>query len=314
MIEVDQLTHYYGTHRALSDVSLRIEDREIVGFLGLNGAGKSTMLRILAGLSLPSAGTVKIDGVDATTAPDALRRRIGFLPDEPPLHREMRVEDFLLWAGQVKGRTRKEVEAELPGAIEICKIGDVAKRLISELSFGFRKRVGIALAIIHRPDFVILDEPIGGLDPVQIVEMRQVVRTLQERATVLISSHILSEITQTCDRILVLHEGRLVAEGTEQELSRRLGRGSRLSLTLRGDRGAVETALSGFDRVGSFELSEAGDSLLQARVVMREDAREDLIRMLVEGNIGIRLLEEGEPELERVFLGLTREEGKAASP
>jgi ABC-2 type transport system ATP-binding protein len=310
MIEVRDLTHYYGAHRALSDVSLRIEDREIVGFLGLNGAGKSTMLRILAGLQLPSAGTVTIDGVDASASPDLVRRRIGFLPDEPPLHREMRVDEFLRWAGQLKGRTKAEVDEVLPRALEICQIADVSKRLISELSFGYRKRVGIALTIVHRPDLIILDEPIGGLDPVQIVEMRSVVKNLQEHATVLISSHILSEITQTCDRILVLHEGKLVAEGTEQELSDRIGSGGRLVLTLRGDRARIEGVLGGLDGVDGFELEDGhGDGdLVPARVQLSADVREDLVRALVEAGIGVRRLEEGEAELERVFLGLTKDD------
>lgn len=311
MIEVQNLTHYYGTHRALSDVSLRIDDREIVGFLGLNGAGKSTMLRILAGLQLPSAGTVKIDGVDASASPDLVRRRIGFLPDEPPLHREMRVDEFLRWAGQLKGRTRAEVDEVLPQALEICQITDVSRRLISELSFGYRKRVGIALTIVHRPDLVILDEPIGGLDPVQIVDMRTVVKNLQERATVLISSHILSEITQTCDRILVLHEGRLVAEGTEQELAHRLGSGGRLVLTLRGDRERIEGVLRDADGVDEFALERDEGGLVQVRAQLSGDVREQLVRALVAADVGVRRLEEGEAELERVFLDLTREGAKA---
>jgi ABC-2 type transport system ATP-binding protein len=306
MIEVENLSHYYGTHRALSDVTIKIEDREIVGFLGLNGAGKSTMLRILAGLLLPSAGTVKIAGVEATYAPDALRRRIGFLPDEPPLHREMRVDEFLRWAGQVKGRTKKEVEAALPEAMETTQITDVRKKLISELSFGFRKRVGIALTIIHKPELVILDEPIAGLDPVQIVDMRSVVQSLRERATVLISSHILSEITQTCDRILVLHEGRLVAEGTEQELSKRMNRGSRISLSLRGEEAAITGLLEKSEVVEGFEASVEGN-LVRVAVHMKEDSAEGLVRSLVDSGIGVRRVEEGEAELESVFLGLTKE-------
>jgi ABC-2 type transport system ATP-binding protein len=311
MIDVDHLTHYYGAHRALDDVSFRIRDREIVGFLGLNGAGKSTMLRILAGLQLPSAGGVRIAGVDATSAPDALRRRIGFLPDEPPLHREMRVAAFLRWAGQLKGRSRKEVEEALGRAMEVCRIQDVADSVISELSFGYRKRVGIALTIVHRPDLVILDEPIGGLDPVQIVEMRGVVRSLQEHATVLISSHILSEIAQTCDRILVLHQGRLVAEGTEQELADRLEGGQRLALVLRGERGAIEAALGGVAAEGVV-LREGTMGVWHVEVRLRGDGREDLVRRLVGAGIGVRGLEESAGELERVFLGLTRSDATSS--
>ncbi|MEX1369513.1 MAG: ABC transporter ATP-binding protein, partial [Nannocystaceae bacterium] len=204
MIEASGLTRYYGDFAALSDASFTIEDREIVGFLGLNGAGKSTVLKILAGLLQPSAGSVKVGGVDASTDPDALRRKIGFLPEEPPLYREMRVREFLQWCGELKGCSKAEVRKALPTVLKTCDLEAMADRVIGELSHGYKKRVGIAQAIIHRPEVVILDEPISGLDPQQIVEMRKVVRSLKEHATVLISSHILSEIEQTCDRILVI--------------------------------------------------------------------------------------------------------------
>ncbi|MEM6993969.1 MAG: ABC transporter ATP-binding protein, partial [Myxococcota bacterium] len=165
MIEAQGLTRYYGDFPALRDASFSIPQGEIVGFLGLNGAGKSTVLKILAGLLLPSAGKVTVDGIDATSQPDALRRKIGFLPEEPPLYREMRVAEFLVWVGQLKGRSRAEVRAALPRVLEQCELTDFKDRVITELSHGYKKRVGIAQAIIHKPDVVILDEPISGLDP-----------------------------------------------------------------------------------------------------------------------------------------------------
>lgn len=311
MIEVEGLTRYYGRTPAVLDVSLEIQDREIVGFLGLNGAGKSTTLMILAGLLLPSAGSVRIGGVDAIEASDALRCRIGFLPEEPPLYREMRVREFLQWCGEVKGRRRAQVKQDLPEVMEVCKISEVADRVIGQLSHGFRKRVGIAQAVVHRPDLVILDEPISGLDPKQIVEMRKVVRSLKEQATVLISSHILSEISQTCDRILVLDGGRLVAEGTEQELAGRMEGGYRLSLTLRPGRYDVKAILDALSAVTSHELTETSDGLVEAMVTLAGDEREPLVKALVEAGVGIRRVDDAEPELERIFLGLTRGETKA---
>src|SRR5262245_11695542 len=233
MIEATGLTRYYGDFPALQDASFTIADREIVGLLGLNGAGKSTAMRILAGLLLPSAGTVRVGGVDAVADPDALRRKIGFLPEEPPLYREMRVREFLQWCGEIKGRSRAEVKKAMPEVLATCDIEHVADRVIGELSHGYKKRVGIAQAIVHRPEVVILDEPISGLDPQQIVEMRKVVRSLKEFATVLISSHILSEIEQTCDRILVIHQGKLVAEGSEEELGARGERDRNVSVVVR---------------------------------------------------------------------------------
>lgn len=310
MIEAQGLTRYYGTFAAVRDASFEIGEREIVGFLGLNGAGKSTILRILAGLLVPTAGRVTIAGVDATAAPDAIRRRIGFLPEDPPLYREMRVTEFLRWVGQVKGRSRKEVEAVLPWVIETCQLSDARDRVIGELSHGYKKRVGIAQAIVHGPDVVILDEPISGLDPQQIVEMRRVVRSLKEKATVLISSHILSEVAQTCDRVLVVHRGEIVAEGSEQELRRALGEGTRLTLVLRGRTAVIEETLGTSDDVVDYALSQENELVL-ARVTLSGDHREGVVKALVEAGVGVREVREATSELEQIFLELTR---ASASP
>jgi ABC-2 type transport system ATP-binding protein len=307
MIEAIGLTRYYGDFPALQDASFTIADREIVGLLGLNGAGKSTAMRILAGLLLPSAGTVKVGGIDAVADPDALRRKIGFLPEDPPLYREMRVREFLQWCGEIKGRSKAEVKKALPGVLETCDIAHVADRVIAELSHGYKKRVGIAQAIIHRPEIVILDEPISGLDPQQIVEMRKVVRSLQEFATVLISSHILSEIEQTCDRILVIHRGRLVAEGSEEELGARKDHARHLTLAVRGSEEALREVLGRTELVERYELEtvEGTPSELRATVVLTGDHREELVRALVEAGLGLRSLGEARSELERIFLQLT---------
>lgn len=304
MIEASGLTRYYGDFPALRDASFTIEDREIVGFLGLNGAGKSTVLKILAGLLQPSAGTVKVGNVDATADPDALRRKIGFLPEEPPLYREMRVREFLQWCGELKGGTKADVRKALPKVLETCDLANVADRVIGELSHGYKKRVGIAQAIIHRPEVVILDEPISGLDPQQIVEMRKVVRSLKEHATVLISSHILSEIEQTCDRILVIHRGRLVAEGSDEELGARKDHERHLMVVVRGSQDTLREVLEGSEVVERFEITTQGDDL-RATVDLGSDARETLVRELVEAGLGLRQLTEARSELERVFLQLT---------
>ncbi len=313
MIEVEGLTRYYGDFPAVQDASFSIGEREIVGFLGLNGAGKSTILKVIAGLLMPSAGTVVVGGVDALENPDALRTKIGFLPEEPPLYREMRVDEFLRWVGQAKGCTKAQVDEELPKVIELCDLGSMQHKVIDELSHGYRKRVGIAQAVIHRPQVVILDEPISGLDPQQIVEMRRVVRSLKERATVLISSHILSEVAVTCDRVLVIHRGRIVAEGSTDALAHREGSGGALTLTLHGTADAVSATLQASEMVSSFDVHE-GDGVVRANVTLRpgDEARTQLVASLVAAGLGVFAVQDAVSELEQAFLQLTRGDADVA--
>ena len=306
MIEVTGLTRYYGDFPAVQNVSFSIGEKVIVGFLGLNGAGKSTVLKVLGGLLMPSAGTVKFKGIDVLDAPDSLRKRIGYLPEDPPLYKEMRVNDFLKWCGEIKGMSRAEVDARLPEVITLCQLKDVEDRIIGELSHGFKKRVGIAQAVIHKPELVILDEPISGLDPVQIVEMRQVLKSLKSTCTVLISSHILGEISQTCDRILVLHGGTIAAEGTEAELSEKLSKGNRIELVLRGD---IEVARGVLDDASLVQvrLTPLREDRFKAVITMDDDSRETVVASLVGAGLGLRSMAEAHSgELEDVFLGLTK--------
>ncbi len=307
MIEVEGLTCYYGRFPAIRDLRFTIDAREIVGLLGLNGAGKSTTLRVLAGLLMPSAGTVRIGGQDTGSAPASLRRKIGFLPEDPPLYLDMQVSEFLRWCGQIKGMTRAEADARLPAVLEACRLTDVPNRVIGDLSHGYCKRVGIAQAIIHQPDLVILDEPIAGLDPRQIVGMREVVKSLGRESTVLISSHILSEIAQTCDRILVIDNGALVAEGTEQELAGRFETGARLELTVRGERSAFEAVVARLAWVSSHDVTPSDDGL-EVVLELAEDRREELVAALVGAGFGVRRVSDVAGELEGIFLRLTHGE------
>ncbi len=305
MIEVVGLTRYYGTHPAVDQVTFNIQDNEIVGFLGLNGAGKSTTLKILAGLLLPSAGKVTIDGLDVAQAPDSLRSRIGFLPEDTPLYEDMRVRDFVSYVGEIKGMSAQDVAGRVDDVLARCGLTERADQVIGELSHGYRKRVGIAQAIIHDPKLVILDEPISGLDPRQIREIREVVVGLKDHCTVLISSHILSEISQTCDRILVLQDGRLVGEGTEEELAASTAQaGARLELDLRGSAEAVTAALSAFPGL-THSIRHEHDGVVTTSVVLADDQREGLIQALVAAGLGVRRVEESDSELEEIFLSLT---------
>jgi ABC-2 type transport system ATP-binding protein len=308
MINVEGLTHFYGEHRAIEGLGFQIAENEIVGFLGLNGAGKSTTLKILAGLVVPSAGSVNVDGVDMVSAGADFRSRIGYLPEDPPLYREMTVREFVAYCGQLKGMAAADVERRLDGVLATTQLSHVQHRVIAELSHGYKKRVGIAQAIIHKPRLVILDEPISGLDPRQIVEMRQVIRNLARDCTVLISSHILAEISETCDRILVLAGGRIVAQGTEAELAERAGAdGARLTLIVRGHPDKVEAALLELPSRVSHDKREEGDGTWRVHVSLAADDREALVASFVKHGVGVRKLIEDESELEQIFLGLTKE-------
>jgi ABC-2 type transport system ATP-binding protein len=310
VIEVHSLSRYYGERRAVDDVSFSIRTGEVVGLLGLNGAGKSTTLKVLAGLILPSSGTVTVDGFDMSQAPVAVRSRIGFLPEDPPLYTEMTVTEFLFFVGGLRGLGRPAIAERLPVVLGIAQLNEVAGRVIGELSHGFRKRVGIAQAIIHSPKLIILDEPISGLDPVQIVDMRAVIRSLAKESTVIVSSHILSEISQTCDRLIVLNDGRLVATGTEAELAANLKTGGTIDVSVRGTIQAAIAVINAVSGVGEVVAIAESDGRAQLRVNMKEDCREAIVSALVAGGLGVRGVEDAADELEQIFLDLTRS-GKA---
>ncbi len=306
MISVEHLSHYYGELAALDDVSFEIEAGQIVGLLGLNGAGKSTMLKILSGILLPTQGRVRIAGDEVVDGGERLRRRIGFLPDTPPLYPEMRVEEFLSWCGQVRGRSAAQVGEALPEVLETCQIAHVARTVIGELSHGYRKRVGIAQAIVHRPDLVLLDEPISGLDPVQIVEMRAVVRSLRDQATVLVSSHILSEVAQTCDHVVVLDRGRLRAVGAVDEL---LGRGvTRITFELSGAADTLVAVLQAHAEVVSdgddaVAVRELGPGRYEVTSTLRADTTtEAVVAELVGAGVGVARVSPVRAELEALFV------------
>lgn len=307
MIEVSHLTRYYGEFAALDDVSFKVNAGEIIGLLGLNGAGKSTTLKVLAGLIKPSLGTVMFNGIDVVQHPEKVRPLIGYLPEAPPVYEDMTVTNFLRHIGGLKGMSGAELTKRMPEVIVLAQLQGREHQVIGTLSHGYRKRVGIAQAVIHDPKLVILDEPISGLDPEQIVGMREVIRGLAKGRAVLVSSHILGEISQTCDRLLVVHGGKLVAEGTEQELAARAGGAERLVLTVRGDANAFAAWLKGQSTIKEVRSCAAVDGgLVRAEVGLTGDVREALLVALIRADFGLRLVEGPEDELEGIFLGLTR--------
>ncbi len=304
MIRTQSVSKYYGRSCALRDLSLRIEDREVVGFLGLNGAGKTTTLRILAGLLAPSQGTVEIDGADLL-GPDGpkVRQRIGFLPDRPPVYDEMPVRGYVAFAARLRG-LQKDVDERVDEVLQQVELTEVAQQTIGSLSHGFRQRVGIAQAIVHRPALVILDEPTSGLDPVQIAHMRGLVRKLGEAHTVLVSSHNLPEIEQTCDRLLVIRDGALVAQGTEAELAARSRRTDTVSVEVRGSEESVRSALKAATAIiETFDLTPLPDDVWRLDVALVQPV-ESFIRHLVHAGLGVRRVTPHAGEIEELFMEL----------
>jgi ABC-2 type transport system ATP-binding protein len=303
MIVVEHVSKSYGAHRALRDVSFKIAQGEVIGFLGLNGAGKSTMLKILSGLLLPSSGRFSVDGIDGQVDPRALRAQVGFLPDRPPLYDDMTVREMLTYAGRLHDVSATHIKSRVDLAMERTHIADRRDMLVAQLSHGYRQRVGIAAAIVHKPALVILDEPISGLDPVQIVEMRKLIQTLGDEHTVLLSSHILGEIQQTCDRILVLDKGSIVAEGTDEELTRSLR--AKVEVVARGALAAARAAVVGVLSDGAVAFVDGGEG--RVRITFdagSEETCERVVAALVGAGLGVRSVREADQGLESVFLGI----------
>jgi ABC-2 type transport system ATP-binding protein len=318
MIEVRDLYKYYGEHRAAGPLSFSIGRGEIVGLLGLNGAGKTTALRVLACDLLPSSGSVRVDGVDVVDQPHEIRRRIGYLPDTPPLYGEMTVHEYLVFAARLRGLSWPDADRRARVVEGTAQLEGVRDDPISTLSHGFRQRVGIAQAVVHGPQLLILDEPISGLDPVQIVEMRQLLRSLRGEHTIVLSSHILTEISETCDRLLVLGEGRIVAAGTEEELSRSLLGAAHVEVTLRTDDETRATALvsgvEGVRRVERVAPREPGPGVVTLRLEADKDVREVVCKALVGAGMGLLEVVRRKHELESIFLRLTSGNEDGRSP
>lgn len=303
MIRVEALTKTYGDLTAIENVSFEAQAGQVVGVLGLNGAGKSTLLRILAGDLLPSAGRVVVGEVELETDPRGVRSQIGYLPEEPPLYRDMRVREFLAFVGALNEVPQAKLAGRLAEVAEQTHIADQLERIIGELSMGYRKRVGIAQAILHDPAVIILDELVSSLDPAEIVGMRELIRSLagDRHRIVFTSSHNLPEIHETCDTILVLHQGKLVAQGTQEELGVVSGH-ERVKIAVRGETGDVRAALpQGMEMVS---LESAGDGSSEAIVDLGGGEPEALVAAFVKAGIGVRRLEVHRTDLEDIFLEL----------
>ncbi len=303
MIEVSGITRRFGAHVAVDDISFEVGQGEVVGFLGLNGAGKTTTLRMLSGYLPATKGAAKVAGFDVLRDSMEVRRRIGYLPENVPLYGEQRVEEMLMMQARLHGMTRSSRAARIGEVLERVGVSDRRRQVIAGLSRGLRQRVGLAMALLHNPEVLILDEPTSGLDPVQRQEVRGLLRDLAIEHTVLLSSHILPEVEAVCPRTIIIHRGKVVADGTKDELVRGLGRGScvRLEAVLGSDvEGAVQSLRSIGGVVGVRDLGQLGiHHVLEVDAV--EDLREDVGALAHVKGWAIRELSYQQPTLEQVF-------------
>ena len=316
MIEVEGLTKRYGLRTAVDGISFSVDKGEIVGFLGPNGAGKSTTLRMLTGFLAPSAGAIRIDGIDMLEKPIEARRRIGYMPEACPLYPEMRVVEYLRYRAELKGVPGRDLAKRVDAALGQASVSEVASRIIGQLSKGTRQRVGLADALVADPPLLVLDEPTAGLDPNQIRQVRDLIKGFAKTKTVLVSTHILPEVEATCERVVIIHKGRVVQIGTPSELSAAPSVERKLVIRSKASRDALEAALASLAGLRGFDGKPQDDGI--TRLVVRvadpsEDLAEKIFELVAKAGLSLRELTEAKgASLEDVFSQLTRTD--AAQP
>ena len=314
MIEVQHLSKRYGRVNAVDDVSFRVERGEILGFLGPNGAGKTTTMRILTGYMPATEGKAIVAGFDVFDQPIEAKRRTGYLPETPPLYPDMTILEYLTFVAKVKGVPPSERRQRIQQVMERTRVTDMANRLCSKLSKGYKQRVGLAQALIHNPDVLILDEPTAGLDPKQIIETRQLIKQLAGDHTIILSTHILPEVSQTCQRVVIINKGKVVAVDTPDNLTARLRGSETMYVQVDTNAGDASAALARVPGVTRVVESERRDSFIAYEVDSEtgRDVRRELARTLVSGGWGLLELRPMRMSLEDIFLSLTTEEAPTA--
>jgi ABC-2 type transport system ATP-binding protein len=308
MIEVERLTKFYGLIPAISELSFTVGQGEVVGFLGPNGAGKTTTQKILTCFLPPTSGQARINGFDISKDSLKVRERVGYLPENVPLYREMTVDRFLSFAAQAKGVESREVKPALDKVLGDCGLEKVRKRIIGHLSKGFKQRVGLAQALLNNPPVLVLDEPTIGLDPAQVVEIRQLIRSLGQERTILLSTHVLPEVSQVCQRVIIVNQGRIVATDTVANLTAQLQTSRKILLTIQGPEEEVLNTLWGHPGVLKAGIDPAGPGRYEVEMDKEQDIRADLARLIVEKGWGLLKLSSRELSLEEVFVRLVTEE------
>lgn len=303
MIQVSHLTKMYGPRAAINNLNFEVKKGEIVGFLGPNGAGKSTTMKILTGFMPATQGTARVAGFDVFEKPLDVKRNIGFLPETPPVYPDMQVEDYLLYTARLHQMTGTKAKAAVSTVLEKTSLGSVRKRLIGNLSKGYRQRVGLAQALVHNPPVLILDEPTVGLDPKQIIEIRELIKGLGGDHTVILSSHILPEVTATCQRIIVISQGQIVAEDTLDRLTTRLKKGLIYSMVVKNPAAAGVDAIRKISGISG--VTAAGPKLVIEMAPGSSDVRDQVVAAAVGQGMGVLEFSAERVSLEEIFLQLT---------
>ncbi len=307
MIEVENLSKRYGPTLAVSGVTFNVEKGEVLGFLGPNGAGKTTTMRVITGFLPPTEGKVRVAGYDVAEEPLEAKRRTGYLPETPPIYPDMGVAEYLAFVARIKGVSRRNVKTRVDEIIEKCAVGEVRNRQIGKLSKGYRQRVGLAQALIHQPDVLVLDEPTAGLDPKQIIETRELIKGLAGQHTVILSTHILPEVSKTCQRVVVINAGQIVAVGTPDELTHRLQGFGSVLVTVEGPAADIIEKFQRVEGVNWVEPRESSGTrvTLEVHSEKEKDVRAELARATVESGWKLYELKTSGLSLEEIFLKLT---------
>lgn len=304
MIEVENLVKTYGDRRALDNISFKISKGEVVGLLGPNGAGKSTTMKIITGFMSPTSGSARVCGYDVFENPLEVKRRIGYLPEHPPLYLDMYVEDYLKYVAQLKKVSVAEISQNINLALEKTQLKDVRKRIIKNLSKGFKQRVGIAQALVSKPEILILDEPTVGLDPKQVAEIRDLINQLKGDHTIILSTHILSEVQATCSKIIIIHQGKLILEESIDNLQKVRQKQTQLNIKLRNE----INLLPEFEKVtGVLKVTQTGSHAYAIQLENDQQTVDEVLNCILQKKAGLMEMSIRENNLEDVFLKLTYE-------
>lgn len=313
-IKIENLTKYYGQQAAVNNISFEINTGEIVGFLGPNGAGKSTTMKMITTYLTPSSGKIWVNELDTEERSMDVRRKIGYLPEQNPLYFDMNVLDYLQYAAELESVPKGEVMKSIKKMVDLCGLGEVQHKDIGELSKGFKQRVGLAQAMIHNPEVLILDEPTSGLDPNQIIEIRKLIRQLGKEKTVVLSTHILQEVEATCDRVLIINKGEIVADGSPDTLQNMFKGQIDINLILKKDsidKELILRALSSISHVEKAKFSKEDATSIHVNIsgLKGKDIREDIFKKIVSMNLVLLGMHQEETSLEDIFRQLTTKQG-----